>query len=51
MRKRNKMINKNNDPFCFNKDINWDKLNDTEVLKQLEEMFKEEEKEKENDRV
>ena len=45
---RNKMINKNNDPFGFNKAINWDKLNDPEVLKQLEEMFKEEEKEKEN---
>ncbi len=42
------MINKNNDPFGFNKAINWDKLNDPEVLKQLEEMFKEEEKEKEN---
>ena len=42
------MINKNNDPFNFNKAINWDKLNDPEVLKQLEEMFKEEEKEKEN---
>ena len=37
------MINKNNDPFGFNKAINWDKLNDPEVLKQLEEMFKEEE--------
>ncbi len=45
---RNKMINKNNDPFGFNKAINWDKLNDPEVLKQIEEMFKEEEKEKEN---
>ena len=42
------MIKKDNDPFGFNKAINWDKLNDPEVLKQLEEMFKEEEKEKEN---
>ena len=39
------MIKKDNDPFGFNKAINWDKLNDPEVLKQLEEMFKEEEKE------
>ncbi len=43
------MINKNNDPFGFNKAINWDKLNDPEVLKQLEEMFKKEEKEKEKE--
>ncbi len=37
------MIKKENDPFGFNKAINWDKLNDPKVLKQLEEMFKEEE--------
>ena len=41
------MINKNNDPFGFNKAINWDKLNDPEVLKQLEEIFKEEEEKEE----
>ena len=38
------MINKNNDPFGFNKAINWDKLNDPKVLNELEEMFNEEEK-------
>ena len=32
-----------NDPFGFNKAINWDKLNDPKVLKELEEMFKEQE--------
>ena len=37
------MIKKENDPFGVNKAINWDKLNDPKVLKQLEEMFKEEE--------
>ena len=35
------------DPFGFNKAINWDKLNDPKVLKELEELFKEEEKEDE----
>ena len=43
------MINKNNDPFGFNKAINWDKLNDPNVLKQLEEIFKEEEEKKEKE--
>jgi len=42
------MINKNNDPFGFNKAINWDRLNDPKVLKELEKMFKEEEKESED---
>ena len=28
-----------NDPFGFNKAINWDKLNDPEVLKELERIF------------
>ena len=42
------MINKHNDPFGFNKAINWDRLNDPKVLKELEEMFKEEEKESED---
>jgi len=38
------------DPFGFNKAINWDKLNDPKILKELEELFNEEEKEgKEND--
>jgi len=35
---------KQNDPFGFNKAINWDKLNDPKVLNELEEMFNEEEK-------
>jgi len=38
---------KDKDPFGFNKAINWDKLNDPKVLKELEELFKEEEKEDE----
>ena len=38
---------KHNDPFGFNKAINWDKLNDPKVLKELEELFKDEEKEDE----
>ena len=28
------------DPFGFNKAINWDKLEDPEVLKELEKIFK-----------
>jgi len=28
-----------NDPFGFNKAINYDKLNDPEVLKELEKIF------------
>jgi len=35
---------KQNDPFGFDKAINWDKLNDPKVLNELEEMFNEEEK-------
>jgi hypothetical protein len=43
------MNKKYNDPFGFNKAINWDKLEDPEVLKQLEEIFlKEEEKDEED---
>jgi hypothetical protein len=38
------MIKKDNDPFGFNKAINWEKLEDPEVLKQLEKIFDEEEK-------
>jgi hypothetical protein len=43
------MTKKDNDPFGFNKAINWDKLEDPKVLKELEAMFlKEEEKDEEN---
>ena len=37
------MTNKDNDPFGFVKAVNWDKLNDPKVIKELEEMFKEQE--------
>jgi len=30
---------KDKDPFGFNKAINWDKLNDPKVLKELEELL------------
>ena len=40
-------MKKENDPFGFNKAINWDKLEDSEVLKELEKIL-EEEKEDEN---
>ncbi len=43
------MHKKDNDPFGFNKAINWDKLNDPKVLKELEKLFKEEEKENEEE--
>ena len=42
------MTKKNNAPFGFNKAINWDKLEDPEVLKELEKIFDEEEKDEEN---
>jgi hypothetical protein len=32
------------DPFGFNKAINWDKLEDPKVLKELEKIFDEEKK-------
>ena len=35
------MNKKNNDPFGFNKAINWNKLEDPKVLKELEELFNE----------
>ena len=35
------------DPFGFSKAINWDKLDDPKVLKQLERLWKEEEGQKE----
>ena len=37
------MNEKNNDPFGFNKAINYDKLKDPKVLKELEEIFEDEE--------
>ena len=37
------MNKKDNDPFGFNKVINWDKLEDPKVLKELEKIFNEEE--------
>ena len=40
---------KDNDPFGFNKAINWDKLEDPEVLKELEKIFLKEEKKNEED--
>ena len=42
------MPKKENDPFGFNKAIKWDKLEDPKVLKELEELFEEEEKDEEN---
>jgi hypothetical protein len=33
------MIKKDNDPFGFNKAINWNKLEDPKVLKELEKIF------------
>ena len=36
-------MKKENDPFGFNKAINWDKLEDPEVLEKLEEIFEDEE--------
>ena len=41
------MTKKDNDPFGFNKAINWDKLEDPEVLKELEALFEEEEEKNE----
>ena len=35
-----------NDPFGFNKAINWEKLKDPKVLEELKELFEEEEDEK-----
>ena len=49
-RKRGNMNKKNNDPFGFNKAINREKLNDPKVLKELENVFEnEEEKESYSD--
>jgi len=38
-----KKMKTSNDPFGFNKAINWDKLEDPKVLKELEELFEEDE--------
>ena len=43
------MTKKDNEPFGFNKAINWDKLKDPKVLKELEELLDEEEKEKDEE--
>ena len=40
---KEKIINKN-DPFGFDKAINWDKLNDPKVLDELEKLLEEKEK-------
>ena len=40
-------MEKNKDPFGFNKAVNWDKLNDPKVLKELEKMFNKEEEDEE----
>ena len=37
------MTKKDNDPFGFNKAINWDKLEDPKVLKELEKIFEDKE--------
>ena len=42
------MPKKENDPFGFNKAINWDKLENPKVLKELEKLFEEEEEDEEN---
>ena len=42
-------MEKNKDPFGFNKAINWDKLNDPKVLKELEKMFNKEEEEEDEE--
>jgi hypothetical protein len=45
------MTKKDNDPFGFNKAINRDKLKDPKVLKELEKLFDEEEKDEKNDNI
>ena len=40
------MIKKQNDPFGFNKAINWKKLEDPKVLEELKELLDEEEDER-----
>ena len=45
------MTKKDNDPFGFNKAINWDKLEDPKVLEELEKLFNEEEKKKDEQKT
>ena len=40
-------MTKQNDPFGFNKAINWDKLKDPKVLEELKKLFDEKEKNEE----
>ena len=40
-------MKKENDSFGFDKAINWEKLNDPKVLKELEKLYEEEDKEEE----
>tara|TARA_A100000171_G_C2025930_1_gene93403 strand:- start:153 stop:281 length:129 start_codon:yes stop_codon:yes gene_type:complete len=42
------MTKKNNDPFDFNKAINWKKLEDPKVIEELQKLFEEEENEDDN---
>jgi hypothetical protein len=37
------MTKKDNDPFGFNKAINWEKLEDPKVLEELKKVFEDEE--------
>ena len=37
------MTKKENDPFGFNKAINWNKLEDPKVLEELKKLFEDEE--------
>ena len=46
--KQKEKMNKK-DPFGFDKAINYDKLNDPKILKQLEEIFNKEEKDADTD--
>lgn len=43
-------MSKDNDPFGFNKAINWDKLEDPKVLKELEKLFEEGDTKEEDDK-
>jgi|TARA_B100000900_G_scaffold312654_1_gene271442 hypothetical protein len=43
-------MRKEQDPFGFNKAINWDKLNDPKVMEELQKIFEEEKKEESEDK-
>jgi hypothetical protein len=43
-------MKKHNDPFGFTKAINWEKLNDPKVLKELEKIFGEKENKNEKEK-